>query len=113
LLSPLITVIGYVGLVGHNELAVVGSTLASLALFQPLRSWIQGAVDRRFYRSRYDAARTLDAFDARLRDQVALDEVGAELLEVVRETVQLSGRRERARRSSRPAMWCACGLSLK
>ena len=73
---------------GGSEIAVAVSTLASVALFQPLRVRVQRAVDRRFYRARYDATRTLDEFSVRLRDQVALDAVRADLLDAVRETVQ-------------------------
>ena len=70
-----------------SEFAVAASTLVVVALFQPLRRRIQDAVDRRFYRSRYDAARTIDAFTTRMRDQVDLDAVRSEVLGVVGATL--------------------------
>jgi hypothetical protein len=72
---------------GHS-LIVAGATLAVAAVFQPARRAIQGAMDRRFDRRRYDAARTIGAFSARLRQQVDLDTLTAEVLAVVDQTVQ-------------------------
>jgi hypothetical protein len=74
-------------LTGGSEVAIALSTLLVLALFQPIRGRAQDAVNRRFYRARYDATRTIDAFSARLRGDIELDSVRADLITVINETI--------------------------
>jgi hypothetical protein len=79
----------FVELTGQRStLAVVASTLVIAALFRPWHRWVQAFVDRRFYRRKYDARKTLEVFSAKLRDETNLGTLSDDLVGVVRETVQ-------------------------
>src|SRR5919107_1241309 len=81
--------IAFVELTGQRStLAVVASTLVIAALFRPWQRWVQAFVDRRFYRRKYDARKTLEEFSAKLRNETDLDALNSELLSTVRQTVQ-------------------------
>jgi serine phosphatase RsbU (regulator of sigma subunit) len=75
-------------IVGRNNLFLVGFTVAAALLFRPARDRIQAFIDRRFYRSKYDAAKTLEVFGSRVRDEIDLDTVAGELLVAAEETMQ-------------------------
>jgi hypothetical protein len=74
-----------------DNLALVGSTLAIAALFNPLRGRIQGNIDRRFYRQKYDAEKLIMSFGSSLRDEVEIDQLAARLLNAARDTFQPEG----------------------
>lgn len=78
-----------VGLIGNNDgIVIVGATLIVTVLFQPLRRGIQNIIDRRFYRQKYDATRTLQAFSTTLRQEIDLKHLHEQIVAVVQKTVQ-------------------------
>ena len=87
-LSYFALVAGISSVAGESSLTVAGATLAVAALFQPLRLRIQSLIDRRFYRSKYDAEKTLADFSAKLRNDIDLDHLTTELAAVVQDTLQ-------------------------
>src|SRR5205807_8966614 len=88
LIIGLESLVGLFSRQGAQPLVIVVSTLAIAALFQPLRHRLQQIIDRRFYRRKYDAARTLEAFSAALRNEVDLSQLREHLLNVVEQTMQ-------------------------
>jgi len=98
-------VLGLGQLLGRDSsLVVAGATLAVAAAFQPARRRIQQGVDRRFNRRKYDAARMIEAFSARLRDEIDLDALSTELVTVVDNTFQPTTASLWLRRSGRPSL---------
>ncbi|HZJ51312.1 MAG TPA: hypothetical protein VFF07_10835, partial [Actinomycetota bacterium] len=87
-LSYFALVAGISSVAGESSLTVAGATLAVAALFQPLRQRIQAFIDRRFYRSKYDAEQTLADFSAKLRNDIDLDHLTTEMAAVVHDTLQ-------------------------
>jgi hypothetical protein len=87
-LAIVVALQNYIPGADDSDLTIAGSTLAVAALFRPLRGRVQGFIDRRFYRRKFDTQRTLDSFSSRLREDVDLDHLSADLLSVVRDTMQ-------------------------